>query len=109
MATFIPESVMRLRGDAIVNNAELSALGRGNIIREGMRNLAESALQKLMNDCIKTQDYMGYKGNHLHLDVCVVEPGELLRMLAEARREGERDAQRWNPANWTKPQEGENP
>lgn len=103
MATSIPESVMRLQADAIVHEAELAAFGRGRVIREVSRGMAEAALRKLMNDCTKTQDYMGHKGNHLHLDVCVIEPDELLRMLARARYEGLRDAQQWDRIGFLAP------
>ena len=95
MATLFPESVTRLQATAFVQNAELFNIGRTEIIRHAAKDLAEKALRKLLGDCIKTEDYHGYRGQTLTLDVCVIEPGELLRMLAQAREQGERDAARW--------------
>jgi hypothetical protein len=95
MATLLPESVMRLQATALVNDVELSNLGRCEIIRQAAQTMAESALRKLLTDCIQTKQYLGFQGSTLCLDVCVIEPGELLRLLADARAEGERDALRW--------------
>ncbi len=97
MATLFPENITRLQATAFVDGAELSNLGRSGIIRHAAKDLAEKALRKLLDDCIKTEDYQGYRGQTLSLDVCVIEPGELLRLLAQAREEGERDAARWAP------------
>ncbi len=96
MAGLIPESATRLQATAFVRDAELAAIGRDKIIRHEAEHMAECALRKLLKDCIKTEgDYMGYTGQTLRLDVYVLAPNELHKMLAEAREQGERDAQRW--------------
>lgn len=100
MASLIPENVMRLQSKAFVKGAELEVLGRGEIILAAAEQMAHSALRKLMDDCIKTEgDYMGYQGQTLSLDVYVLSPSELHKMLIEARAEGERDALRWGAPN----------
>lgn len=96
MAGLIPEAATRLQAMAFVRDAELSAIGRDNIIREQAKLLAETALRKILHDCIKSEgDYMGYRGQVLRLDVYVIAPNELHKMLAEARVQGEQDALRW--------------
>lgn len=100
MAGLLPESLTRLQATAFVQNAELSAVGRGRIIHESAKNMAEIALHKLLTDCITTEgDYQGYRGQTLKLDVYVLAPHELHKMLAEARTQGERDALRWARPN----------
>lgn len=93
MASLIPETATRLQAVAFVTDAELSAVGRDRIIRAEAEQLAESALRKLLSDCIRTKgDYMGYKGQTLKLDVYVLSPEELHQIVARAREQGERDA-----------------
>jgi hypothetical protein len=95
MAVLIPETITRLQATAFVNDAELNALGRDKIIRASAEQMAEQALRKILNDCVKTEDYMGYQGQTLSLDVYVIAPDELHKLLEEARVQGERDALRW--------------
>ncbi len=101
MAGLIPESATRLQAMAFVQGAELSAIGRDKIIRAGAERMAEQALRKLLKDCIKTEGgYMGYTGQTLSLDVYVIAPYELHKMLAEAREQGEHDALRFRGADF---------
>ena len=96
MAWLIPESATRLQATAFVHGAELSAVGRDRIIRAAAEKLAESALRKLLQDCIKSDgSYMGYQGQTLRLDVFILSPDELHKMLAEARAQGEKDGGQW--------------
>lgn len=96
MAGLIPESATRLQAVAFVRDAELAAIGRDRIIRAQAEQLAENALRKLLSDCIETKGgYMGYAGQTLRLDVYVIAPHELHKMLADARTQGEHDALRW--------------
>lgn len=95
MSYIIPEQTTRLNASVFVNNAELSAVGRDQIFRLAAQNLAETALRKLIDDCIRTDEHQGFKGQTLRLDVYVIEPSELHKMLAEARQQGEMDAMRW--------------
>jgi hypothetical protein len=99
MAVLIPETVTRLQATAFVNDAELSNIGRNGVIRLAADKLAESALRKILNDCIKTEGgYMGFRGQTLMLDVYVLSPQELHKMLVEAAAQGERDALHWTRA-----------
>ena len=95
MGTLVPETLTRLQARAFVHDAELHAIGRSEIIRRSAEKMAEQALHKLLTDCVKTEDYMGYAGQTLHLDVYVIAPDELHKMLAEARMQGERDVRHW--------------
>lgn len=96
MAGLIPETATRLQATMFVNDAELAMIGREMIFRNVAEQLAETGLRKLLKDCIKTEgDYMGYLGQTLRLDVYVIAPDELYKMLADARMCGERDALRW--------------
>lgn len=95
MATLVLETATRLQATAFVHGAELSNLGRVAIIRAAAEKMAEGALRKLLGDCITTEDYQGYCGQTLRLDVYVLAPHELHKMLADARAEGERDALQW--------------
>lgn len=100
MAGLVPEDATRLQATAFVHGAELAAIGRDAIIRASAERLAESALRKLLSDCITTEgDYQGYPGQTLVLDVYVLAPHELHKMLAEARKAGERDAMHWSTPN----------
>jgi hypothetical protein len=96
MAVLIPETIKRLQATAFVKDAELNAIGRSEIIRTSAKLMAENALRKILNDCIKTESYMGYPGQTLYLDVYIIAPDELNKIIQEARLQGERDALRWN-------------
>lgn len=96
MATLLPETVTRLQAQAFVENAELSNIGRSEIIRHAAKDMAEKCLRKLLHDCIETKQYQGYQGQTLYLDVCVLAPHELFELLKNAREEGRLDAMRWD-------------
>ncbi len=96
MANLIPETATRLQATAFVHDAELEAIGRDRIIRMEAEKMAIAALHKILSDCIKTEgNYMGFKGQTLRLDVYVLAPHELHRLIVEAREQGERDAVQW--------------
>lgn len=98
MASLAPETLTRLQALAFVENAELSNPGRVGLIREVAKNMAEMGLRKLLKDCIKTVgDYQGHPGSTLMLDVYVLAPHELHKIIADARNEGRKDAERWTP------------
>ena len=96
MAVLIPETLKRLQATAFVKDAELNAIGRSEIIRTSAKQMPENALRKILNDCIKTESYIGYQGQTLSLDVYVIAPDELNKIIQEARAQGERDAMRWS-------------
>lgn len=97
MASLVPEDVTRLQVTAFVNEAELSNIGRSEVIRTHAKRMSEVALHNILERCVKTEgDYMGYQGQTLRLDVYVLSPDELHRMLIEARQQGADDARRWS-------------
>ena len=93
MAVLIPETATRLQVMAFVSDAELAATERNRLIRVKAEQMAEQALRKLLSDCIKTEgDYMGFQGQMLRLDVYVLSPEEIHKMIADAIRQGRLDA-----------------
>lgn len=95
MAILVPETATRLQAEAFVTNAELAAVGRSEIIRYAAKSMAERALHKLLDDCIRTENYQGFSGQTLRLDVYILSPSDLRKMLVDAQRQGEQDALRW--------------
>lgn len=93
MAFLIPETTLRLQATALVQDKELAAIGHTSLIHEYAKHLAETALWKLLRDCIKAE--RDYEGQTLRLDVYVLSPAELHKMLVDARLQGETDAKRW--------------
>jgi spore coat polysaccharide biosynthesis protein SpsF (cytidylyltransferase family) len=104
MGYLIPENLCRLQSTMFVNRTELDNIGRDNLLRCAAERLAEEGLRKLIKDCIKsTEEYMGYQGSTLGIDVYVLSPEELHKLVANARMEGERDAIRWGTPTYWKP------
>lgn len=96
MAMLIPENALRLQTTALITNAELSAIGRSEIIREAAKQMAESALQRILTYCIKTErGYQEFQGHTLRLDVYVLTPEEAHSMIAKAYERGAEDARRY--------------
>ena len=95
MAYLIPETATRLTATAFVSDAELVRVDRSEVIRAAATRLAESALRRIMQDCITAEDYRGFSGNTLRLDVYVLSPTELEAMLADARNQGAKDRADW--------------
>lgn len=97
MAYLVPEDLARLQAMALVHDAELQAIGAENILRHASRSLAEQAVHKLITDCIKVEpaQELGYTGKCLRLDVYVIHPQELYRLLAQAAERGARDGMYW--------------
>lgn len=95
MSYLIPESALRLQATAFAHDAELSRTGRGEIIRMHAQDLSEKAVRKIMDDCVRIETFEGYQGQTLTLDMYVLSPAEIHKMLAEARKAGEQDALYW--------------
>lgn len=95
MATLLPENLVRLQAYAIASDAELSSIGEATVLRMVAKDLAEKALRKLMNDCVKVERRGGSHGTVVSLDVCIVTQSDLLQMVSDARAEGARDVARW--------------
>lgn len=91
MSYLIPESATRLQATAFVTNTEIDAAGGTRVLRMAAEKLAEQALRKLMDDCMTTESHDGY-AKAIRLDVFVIAPAELDKMLLRARLQGERDA-----------------
>jgi hypothetical protein len=91
----LPKNIKRLTCTAFVSSREVERYKREDLIRTAAKQMVESPLRKLIEDCIQTEgDYMGRPGGRLKLDVYVMTPDELDRLVAEARAHGMRDAQR---------------
>lgn len=96
MSVLLPENLCRLQATCFVDNAEISAAGHGEILRVAAENLAEKALRKLMQDCIKSRDkYMGFSGQTLELDVYVIAPHELHEIIVSCIEKARQDEKRW--------------
>lgn len=92
MASTIPETAMRLQASVFVDDTELLAIGRDEIMRKAARKMAEDAVYKILRDCTETVgNYMGHNGQTLKIDCFVLAPHELYAAIANARDEGQRD------------------
>lgn len=94
MAYLVPETAKRLQATTIVRNEELNALGGATVMRLAAEQTINDAVQKMIEDCITIEDCRGVQ-KMVCLDVFVLSPEEFYTALAEARLQGERDAQRW--------------
>lgn len=96
MAVLIPETLTRLQAKAFVTDAELSAIDRSRVIRLAAEQMAEKALRKLLEDCVKSDgSYLGFAGQTLSLDVYVLSPEELHKTILAATEQGMKDALHW--------------
>ncbi len=93
----IPDTLKRLQAFAFVDEAELNCSGHEELMRNAATHMAESGLQKILEDCIEIKDgCMGYPGQTLELNVYVLSPYELQQIIADARAQGYRDAEKLN-------------
>jgi hypothetical protein len=102
MSWAIPEGTYRVQTTVLVSGAEAKH-GQGDILREAAKNLAAQAVQKMLDNCrmepYPPREVLGVPTGHMiRLDVYVLSPDELHKLLAEARAAGEEDAKRWG---WT--------
>ena len=95
MSYTIPETITRLQATAFASNAELKNIRRSEIIRMTAQQMAEQALRKILEDCISSDEYLGYSGQTLRLDVYVLSENDLTKIIRDARQQGEQDALRW--------------
>ena len=90
MAQLIPENLPHFSATAFAHKAELQALGAPSIIKSTARQLSDQMLRKLFEDYIRVEeDYQGHTA--LSLDVYVLSPSDLRRLIADIREEAERD------------------
>jgi hypothetical protein len=98
MAYIIPETITKLQATAYLQKTELFTIGASNVMRSAAERLAEQALRKLLDDCILVVDKPSPDLVKIQLDVCILSPDELMKIIEEARVQGEKDALRWaNP------------
>ena len=95
MSYSIPDTAKRFSACAFVQNAELSAIGRDEVIRHSIDDITERAIREIIRDSITSDSYQWFKSQTLRLDVYVVKPADLERMLREAFIAGSRDIGRW--------------
>ena len=98
MERLIPEDVLRLQSAMIISETELKAIGSAKALRMEAERLAEGAVRKLLEDCVKTET--SSHGNEgifqLRLDVYVLSPDELRGIIEKAYKRGEEDGIRWH-------------
>ena len=97
MASLIPEDVLRLQATMIISETELEAIGPANALRMEADRLAEGAVRKVLEDCVKTETSShGNEGIYqLRLDVYVLSPDELRGIIEKSYKRGEEDGIRW--------------
>jgi ethanolamine utilization microcompartment shell protein EutS len=80
----IPSDARRLRVDAYANGASLDNDNRSEIIRQVKRSLAGQVAHRIADECTTTESHMGYEGQHVTLDVYVLTPKELFKIISTA-------------------------
>ncbi len=90
----IPKDLTRLQLKVYVGDAPLNNPQRFSVLHEASKRLANDFLYDIVQKFIKTEgDHNGEPGNILNLDVFVLSPQELSRVVTEARKSGEYDAE----------------
>ena len=103
MSYTIPNTLTRLQTTMWVEGAALEVVGRGSIIYEATKDLARQASHKLIQDCIKSDsEYQGHPSSRLVLDVFILAPHELYRLLEQAQESARMDALRWTSYKFEK-------
>ena len=99
MSWAIPEGTPRWQATVLVSGAEAKH-SKGDILRMAAEGLAHRAVQKMLDNChmapYPPREIPGVPTGHkISLDVYVLSPDELHKLLAEARAAGEKDALRY--------------
>ena len=99
MSWAIPEIASRFQATVFVSGTEVKRTP-GDVLRRAAKHLADQAVQKMLDNChlapYPPHEIPGVPtGCSIRLDVYVLSPDELHRLLAEARAAGEEDAKRY--------------
>jgi hypothetical protein len=94
MAYIVPDSALRFQTRLFAHPEEIKSFGEAGVMRHMANALAENALRKIINDCLVNESD-GRDGQILRVDVYILSPDDLDKIIIEARRKGEEDAMRW--------------
>ena len=88
----LPENLNRFTSSYFVNGAALTNSNRNEILHHAAIDIARGGAYKIFLNYVKsTEQYQGYQGQTLELDVYVLSPPELNKIISEAYAEGVRD------------------
>lgn len=88
----LPENLNRFISSYFVNGAALEINSRNEILHHAAMDVARGGAYKIFLNYVRsTEQYQGYQGQTLELDVYVLSPVELNKIISEAYIEGVRD------------------
>ena len=88
----LPEGLNRFTSSYFVNEASLISSNRSDLLHHAAMDIARGGAYKIFLNYVKsTEQYQGYQGQTLELDVYVLSPLELNKIISEAYMEGVRD------------------
>ena len=88
----LPEDLSRFTSSYFVNGAALDNSNRNELLHHAAMDVARGGAYKIfLNHVRSTEQYQGYQGQTLELDVYVLSPVELNKIISEAYIEGVRD------------------
>ena len=88
----LPEDINRFTSSYFVNEAALISSNRNDLLYHAARDIAREGAYKIFLNYVKsTEQYQGYQGQTLELDVYILSPLELNKIISEAYMEGVRD------------------
>ena len=88
----LPEDINRFTSSYFVNGAALTNSNRNEILHHAAMDVARGGAYKIFLNYVKsTEQYQGCQGQTLELDIYVLSPLELNKIISEAYVEGVRD------------------
>lgn len=100
----IPENLMRLQAGAIVHKDELTRFGKDQLMRKGAADCAEFIIRTIINECVRAdRNYEECTAIKLDVDVYVLAPEQLHKLLAQAFEKGAEDSMRFYSRNFAGP------
>ena len=88
----LPEDINRFTSSYFVNGAALTNSNRNEILHHAAMDVARGGAYEIFLNYVKsTEQYQGYQGQTIELDVYVLSPLELNKIISEAYVEGVRD------------------
>ena len=88
----LPENLNRFTSSHFVNEAALRNSNRNKPLYYAAMDVARGGAYKIFLNYVRsTEQYQGYQGQTLELDVYVLSPLELNKIISEAYTEGVRD------------------
>ena len=88
----LPDNLNRFTSSHFVSGAALRQSNRNDLLHHAAIDIARGGAYKIFLNYVKsTEQYQGYQGQTLELDVYVLSPLELNKIISEAYIEGVRD------------------